>query len=664
MSTTQANESNPPPADDRLGSWKAIAAYVKRDVTTVQRWERREAMPVHRHQHDKRGSVYAFRSELDFWLRDRAPPDEPEPVQRSHGRMLAAALTALVVAGAVIFWAATRLPETSANPLEGARITPITDFAGLEHAAAISPDGRLVAFLSDRDGKLDAWVTQIGTAEFHNLTKGGGTEFFNPELRSVGFTPDGSLVTLWTRVPSAAEPVGMWAVPAIGGPLRLFRSGAVEMAWSSDGKRFVFHTAAPGDPTYIVEGSDSAPRLIYGGARGDHNHFQVWSPDDEHIYFVRGIPPDNTDIWRIAPDGSDPQRITFHDSRVLYPTFLDARTLLYLATAEDGSGPWLYTVDVERRVSQRISFGVERYVSLAASADRQRLVVTVEHGRSSLWRVPIGEGAAAEAAAQRITLPTTGGFSPRVTTDFLLYVGVKNDGHGIWKFTDGKAVELWSAPGARVLGGPAVAPDGTRIAFAAEDNRGTHLFVIDVDRSETRRVGTALAVRGGPAWSPNGHSLTVAAQDGDHRRIYRVPLNGSPPTVIVDAYATGPLWSSDGQLLVYADADSGPEFTLRAVRADGSPHALPEIRIPRGPRRFAFVPGRRALVVLLGEMQHGNFWYLDLDSGARRQLTDFGRSFAIRDFDVSADGKELVFDRREDDANIALIELAHQRVGR
>ena len=47
------------PPEDRLDSWKEIAAYLNRDVTTAQRWEKREGMPVHRHIHDKRGSVYA-----------------------------------------------------------------------------------------------------------------------------------------------------------------------------------------------------------------------------------------------------------------------------------------------------------------------------------------------------------------------------------------------------------------------------------------------------------------------------------------------------------------------------------------------------------------------------------------------------------------------------
>jgi TolB-like protein/Tfp pilus assembly protein PilF len=59
------------PPQNRLDSWKEIAAYLKRDVTTVQRWEKREGMPVHRHLHDRIGSVYAFTSELDGWQQSR-----------------------------------------------------------------------------------------------------------------------------------------------------------------------------------------------------------------------------------------------------------------------------------------------------------------------------------------------------------------------------------------------------------------------------------------------------------------------------------------------------------------------------------------------------------------------------------------------------------------
>jgi Tol biopolymer transport system component len=644
-------------AEERLGSWKAIAAYLKRDITTVQRWERREGMPVHRHVHDRRGSVYAFRSELDAWLKDRRPPAASEPQQGKSRWVIPVAAVLLAIAAAAGWWLLT-LKSEPADPLANARITPLTDFEGIEQAAAISRDGKLVAFLSDRDGTLDAWVSQIGSGEFHSLTKAAAAELQNPEVRTVGFTPDGSLVTLWTRVGGPGGAVSVSVAPTIGGSMREYRPGAVEMDWSSDGHRLVFHTTDPGDPMFMVESGESAPRQIHVAPKGIHNHFQIWSPDDRHIYFVRGSPPDAMDIWRMQPDGSDLQRITSHNARVLYPAFLDDRTLAYLATADDGSGPWLYTIDVDRRVPRRMTFGVEQYTSLAVSADRRRMVATVEHSKASLWRVPIMDGVAQEADASRIAVPTVGALSPRLGADYMIYVSAKNDGHAIWKFANGHASELWSAPQSRVVGGPAIGPDGKQIAFTAESDRGTKLYILDAARTGARVLAESLEVRGAVAWSPDGKSLTVAVSKDHEPQLFRVPLDQQSPSAVLEGYAINPVWSPDGSFLVYADADTGPDFALQAARPDGTRYELPEITLPRGARRVVFVPGRRALIALQGEMRHNNFWYIDLDSGARRQLTNFGREFTVRDFDVSADGREIVFDRRTENSDLALIELA------
>src|SRR5690349_24041809 len=80
--TTPAS-SSPPDESDRLDSWKEIASYLGREVRTVQGWEKNEALPIHRHQHARQGSVFAFRSELDAWRRARvstpAEPPQDEP---------------------------------------------------------------------------------------------------------------------------------------------------------------------------------------------------------------------------------------------------------------------------------------------------------------------------------------------------------------------------------------------------------------------------------------------------------------------------------------------------------------------------------------------------------------------------------------------------------
>ena len=93
----------PLPAPDRLDSWKEIAAYLNRSERTVRRWEDNEELPVHRLQHDKRGSVYAYTRELDAWRVSRRVVVE-ETADESPSRRIrpvwwvAGALAIIVVA--------------------------------------------------------------------------------------------------------------------------------------------------------------------------------------------------------------------------------------------------------------------------------------------------------------------------------------------------------------------------------------------------------------------------------------------------------------------------------------------------------------------------------------------------------------------------------------
>lgn len=657
------------PTDDRLDSWKDIAAHLKRDVSTVQRWEKREAMPVHRHVHDKLGSVYASRTELDQWWKRRSahPPggDGAEGAAEGEGaRSTPRWLVRVALAGAILAgmgataWLVSRT-NAPHNPLVGARLTHLTDFDGAEHSAALSRDGRFVAFLSDREGPTDVWVTQVGTGQFHNLTRGAVRELVNPSLRTLGFSPDAALVFLWTRRPDApkAGGIGVWAVPTLGGPPRLYLDDVAEMDWSHDGRRLAYHTPAAGDPLFVKEG-DRPGRQIFAAPPGQHAHFPVWSPDDRHVYFVQGTLPDEMDIWRLQPGGA-PERLTFHDAHVSHPTFRDRRTLLYLATADDGSGPWLYAMDVRRREPRRISFGVETYTSLAASGDGSRLVATIANPKGTLWRVPLsGAAVSGRTVPRRVDVPTVSGRSPRFGSSSLLYVSSKGGSDGIWKLVDGTAVELWSAAGARVVGGPALSRDGRRIAALVEERGRTRLLAMDEDGTDVRVLDESSGLRGAPAWAPDGQSIVVAAHRQGTPQLVRVPLGGGAATPFVPEYALDPVWSPDGRFLVYSGPDVGTTFAVKAVGGDGRPHALPGLNLTRGARRLAFVPGRLALVTLRGDIAHKDFWLVDLETGSERRLTDLGPEWVVRDFDVSPDGGEIVFDRVQENSDVVLMDLS------
>jgi Tol biopolymer transport system component len=702
MSDTHTDGSDPQPHSgekDRLDSWKRIAGHFNRDVKTVQRWEQREGMPVHRHVHDKQGSVYAFRSELDIWWQSRrgklpdsgdrtpesfsepapahSPPlspkapaapeaaAAPDPQARRFMRLIRRppALAATVVAVLLLIYTVLRFGHpaetTWRNPLANATFTRLTDWPGIEQAAEISPDGRWVSFLADHEGHMEVWLTQVGSGSYRNLTRGDHIELVNPSIRTLGFSADGSLVTVWTRSSDGSHPedIKLMAVPTAGGEPRDFLHGVAEVAWSHDGRQIAYHTTAPGDPVFVRD-ARGVTRRIYVAPSGVHCHFPLWSKDDAYIYFARGIPPDEWDIWRVRPSGAGLERITFHNSRVSHPVLLDERTLVYLASDRQGSGPWLYAMNVEQRVPHRISFGLERYTSLAASAGGTRLVATVDESNSSIWNASLSPDLPA-SGNQRVTpvsLVSATGLSPRAGPNYILYVSARAGHQGIWMATDGQSRELWSDADSIIVGAPVVARDGLHIAFTVAKAERTVLYVMDSDGREVRAVTRSLDLRGNPAWAPDGHSIVSAALQDGEPRLMSIFLDNSPPSPLVSEYSIDPVWSPDGQFLVYSGADVGTTFALRAVARDGRPYPIPALILTRGARRIVFSPDARSIVLLRGEVGHKNFWRVDLRTGAERQISDLAPDIAIGDFDLSRDGSVVIFDRRQESSRIALIE--------
>lgn len=133
--------------EDRLDSWKAIASYLNRDVTTVQRWEKRERLPVHRHVHERLATVFTYRSELDRWLHQRQQPQlRAEPKRR--WMLLAAAGVVLLASIALFFW--PRVPSRS-RAMTSQRLWqgPDTDRFG-----SFSRDGNVFSFTDPTTGDL------------------------------------------------------------------------------------------------------------------------------------------------------------------------------------------------------------------------------------------------------------------------------------------------------------------------------------------------------------------------------------------------------------------------------------------------------------------------------------------------------------------------------
>ncbi len=167
---------------DRLDSWKEIAAYLRRSVRTVTRWEREEGLPVHRHLHSKSGSVYAYKAELDAWWANRGehidrPPLETESARTPRGRriwLVVGALVAVLGLSAITWLAGERR-----SSLPASRLVPLTTYPGVEGPPSLSPDGNQVTF----ERGADIFVKQVAR-RLNRVSATAGLRFHQTGVRS------------------------------------------------------------------------------------------------------------------------------------------------------------------------------------------------------------------------------------------------------------------------------------------------------------------------------------------------------------------------------------------------------------------------------------------------------------------------------------------------
>jgi Tol biopolymer transport system component/predicted Ser/Thr protein kinase len=607
---------------------------------------------------DRWQSAADVKSEL-LWAAKPAPVPVPPVAIGRRGRpvwFLAAGL--LLATGGLAGWLARRPSAGEANPLANATFTRLTDFEGVERDAAISPDGRFVAFLSNRSGVLDIWVSLVGTGSAVNLTK-GRTGNLDGLVRALGFSPDGSQI--WFHDADVTTPLRI--VPLMGGAPRVFLASSPvktppwNVAWSPNGNRLVYHTADGGDPLFVTDRTGASPRQILIDNPGFHNHYPVWSRDGQWIYFVRGSPTTSQmDLWRISPNGGEPERLTQHNSEVSSPAPLDSRRVVYVARDRDGSGPWLWELEVNRKTTHRISFGLEKYVSVAASSDGRHLVATEASMIPSLWSVPILNRVAEERDAKPYPVGTVRALGPRFGGTSLFYLSSRGTGDGLWRFQDGQTTEVWNGSGGALLDPPAVSADGQRVAIALGRKGKLTLHLATAEGSELRPLGESIDISGAADWSRDGQWIVTGGADTHGPGVFKMPVSGGEPVRLTTGQASNPVWSPAGNLIVYAGQNVGFYAPLLAVRPDGTPVKLPPIDVLREGVRVRFLPNGSGFVYMQGIPSAQNLWLLDLATMKSRELTHLDNVGVIRSFDIGPGGN-IVFDRLRGNSHIVLIDL-------
>lgn len=517
-----------------------------------------------------------------------------------------------------------------------------------------------MVFGSDRDGGNDLWLLPIDGGEPQNVTKGRYTIVDEP-IQNLGFDGTGSRVWFFHEL---ALYVGQ---PSAGRFDPFLGRNVVNVDWTRDGKRIVYHTMETGDPIYVH--AVDAPRgdsvLVEGP--GGHQHFPVWSFDEEWILFVQGnMTTLDMSLWRMRPDGSDASPLTDRQTMVGFPAPIDERTALFTGLDEDGSGPWLWAIDLPTRDVRRVVMGLEQYTSVSASEDGLRIAATVANPTARLWSVPLREdGVATEKDVEPLSgIPTLRALAPRFGKEDLFYLSSRGSGDGLWRLRDGRARAIWSRKNEPLVFLPSISPDGRTVALVRrQPSKRMVLTLLSADSGQVLRVlDERVDVRGSFSWSPNLDAVVIGGIGPEGPGLYRLPVDGSDAELIAGDGAEGvvakdPVCSPLGDLIVFAGRQTGPMLPLRAVRPDGAEVTLSEERleIRQGGERIRFLPDGKGLVFIrAAETQ--DFWHLDVQTGALRRLTNLDQKGDIRRFDVTPDGKRIVFDRIRQNSDVVLFD--------
>ena len=253
--------------EDRLDSWKEIAAYLGRGIRTVQRWEREEGLPVHRLAHEKRGSIYARREELAAWWESRR-----------------------------LTLAASPASETVETPV-APRLERVTWTTALTSWPALSSDARLIAYVSDagQDGTTpQIWIQQIGGTALRLTNR-------EHEYSHLSFSPEDTRIIFTASDDSGPN---VYEVPTLGGEPRLLQRGASRGRISPDGLWFAsvphdavgIRVAARGGAGFRTVASEMVDVIC-----------MTWLPDSRSVLVhARPDPALQAEWWIVPMDGGSP----------------------------------------------------------------------------------------------------------------------------------------------------------------------------------------------------------------------------------------------------------------------------------------------------------------------------------------------------------------------
>jgi Tol biopolymer transport system component len=623
--------------------------------------------PIDRYQSaiDLRHSLEETKQDVDSGdALPRHPTASGSPRSMRMFGMVAAGLAAIAIGIWLVSGRADQRTQAIPRLQNAVQVTSSLD---VESYATWSPDGARLAYQASQAGHYyignhDIWVAQLGGGEPVNLTKD------NPANdRMPSWSPNGRQIAFFS---DRDGNWGVYTVEAIGGTPRNVLSlfGIDELAWSApqwsaDATKLFVAVNQSGENVVIVLSLQSLEtrRVLLPQHEGNFCRDLSVSPNGRRFAYVEGGggATEVTRLLTISATGNEAVPLTDGRTNVWSPSWSrDGRHVFYVSNRGGSMDLWQQEVAEDgRSVGEPLAITQGLDIRSAAfSPDGKRLAYSRGGRVANVWRAPV--------LSDR---PATWADAEQVTSEhaFIEFVDVSPDGKLLAISSDRRGnQDLWALASA---GGemtplttnptpdwnPRWSPDGSEIAFYAFRSGNRDIWVMPSRGGPARQITSNPAQDTGPSWSPDGREIAFLSQRTGGYGLWIVNAKGGDPRFVTEAGGDSGAWWPDGRALAFerqgslyrVDKVSGEQIVI--ARSGDQPYSL----------RF---PDAQSLYysVISGPRDKHDFWKLSLGNGKVSRLTKLEGRRGNIGYEFATDGRYLYFTWREDEGDIWVMDVA------
>jgi Tol biopolymer transport system component len=558
-------------------------------------------------------------------------------------------VAALLAAGAAL-GAALAILLRSPVSSEPAALRPLT-YSGHDYSPAASPDGRTLAFVSDRDGVPRIWIKQ--------LTAGGEVALTDGSDDFPRFSPDGASI-LFSRKQGAL--VSLFRVATVGGPARKLVDDAVDGDWSPDGREiaFVRLTARGGhtDSAVSVVGADGAGQREIARWEQQTLLHPRWSPDGKTIAVAEsGFQQPGTPrrIFLVSADGKrrsslSPPTSTNRLSSVAWTG--DGRELVYSQALSDAA---VVTQAPARIVRQDLRTGKTETIFRSATGSEildilgpGRLVFDASSTRENLHEIRMGSSGSSRWMTRGASADRQPSYAP--DGDWVVFSSNRSGQWNLWEVSTVTGALRRLTEGATTDWDPAFTRDGKRLLWSSNRSGHYEIWSAAADGSEPRQVTHDGVDAENPTETPGGGWIVYSSSNPAKSGIWKIHPDGSGATLLVAGSLAHPEVSPDGAYVAFQTVFVPQGVSIRVARVEDGALAPFDVELSGNQLvgRCRWLPDGRA-IAFVGEDEHDVTGIFEEEftpgrspRGAPVPLTGFDAESPAESFGFSPDGRSVM----------------------